>query len=107
MTDTGSQPPRPALRGIGCRFGKGTAGADVSLELRAGGVVSLLGPSGRGPTTTLRMIAGFIRPSVGTIEMAGATLSSAAASLPPERRGMSMIFESYAVWPHMTGAENV
>src|ERR1017187_4150928 len=84
MTDTGSQPPRLALRGIGCRFGKVTAVHDVSLELRAGEFVSLLGPSG-----------------------CGKTLSSAAASLPPERRGMSMIFQSYAVWPHMTVAENV
>jgi iron(III) transport system ATP-binding protein len=107
MTDTGSHPPRLALRGVGCRFGKVAAVHDVSLELCAGEFVSLLGPSGCGKTTTLRMIAGFIRPSAGTIEMDGATLSSAIASLPPERRGMSMIFQSYAVWPHMTVAENV
>ncbi len=103
-TDT---PPRLALRGIGCRFDKVAAVQDVSLELRAGEFVSLLGPSGCGKTTTLRMIAGFVRPSAGTIEMDGAVLSSASASVPPERRGMSMIFQSYAVWPHMTVTENV
>src|SRR6202011_320505 len=68
---------------------------------------SLLGPSGCGKTTTLRMIAGFIDPSAGLIEMDGQVLSSPARSLPPERRGMSMIFQSYAVWPNMTVAENV
>ncbi len=107
MTDSGSPPPRLALRGIGCRFGKVAAVQDVSIELRTGEFVSLLGPSGCGKTTTLRMIAGFVRPSAGTIEMDGVVISSVAASLPPERRGMSMIFQSYAVWPHMTVAENV
>jgi ABC-type Fe3+/spermidine/putrescine transport system ATPase subunit len=99
--------PRLALRGIGCSFDKVTAVRDVSLELHAGEFVSLLGPSGCGKTTTLRMIAGFVRPSAGTIEMDGELLSSPTDSLPPERRGMSMIFQSYAVWPHMTVAENV
>src|SRR5262249_22046261 len=57
--------------------------------------------------TTLRMIAGFIDPTAGSIEMDGQMLSSPGRSLPPERRGMSMIFQSYAVWPNMTVADNV
>ena len=69
--------------------------------------MSLLGPSGCGKTTTLRMIAGFIDPSEGTIEMNDRLMSSPAASVPPERRNMSMIFQSYAIWPNMTVFENV
>jgi iron(III) transport system ATP-binding protein len=96
-----------ALHHVSCRFGGITAVDDVSLELEAGEFVSLLGPSGCGKTTTLRMIAGFLNPSVGTIEMDGDMISSPASALPPEKRNMSMIFQSYANWPNMTVAENV
>jgi iron(III) transport system ATP-binding protein len=96
-----------ALRGITKRFGDFVAVDDFTLELESGEFVSLLGPSGCGKTTTLRMIAGFIDPSAGLIEMDGQVLSSPSGSLPPERRGMSMIFQSYAVWPNMTVAQNV
>jgi iron(III) transport system ATP-binding protein len=96
-----------ALRGICKRFGGFTAVDRFDLELRPGEFVSLLGPSGCGKTTTLRMIAGFIPPSDGLIEMDGEVLSSPRSSLPPERRRMSMIFQSYAIWPNMTVAENV
>src|SRR5690606_7769525 len=80
---------------------------DVDLELAPGEFVSLLGPSGCGKTTTLRMIAGFIDPTAGTIALDGTVLSAPGGSLPPEKRGMSMIFQSYAIWPNMTVAENV
>ncbi|HEU5017010.1 MAG TPA: ABC transporter ATP-binding protein [Pseudolabrys sp.] len=99
--------PRLALRNVECRYGETLAVADVNLELRAGEFVSLLGPSGCGKTTTLRMIAGFVRPSDGTIEMDGEVLSGPDYVRPPDRRNMSMIFQSYAIWPHMTVAENV
>src|SRR5271169_5180148 len=79
----------------------------LELVLEEGEFVSLLGPSGCGKTTTLRMIAGFIDPTAGSIEMDGQILSSPAGSLPPERRQMSMIFQSYAIWPNMTVLENV
>src|SRR5712664_1542205 len=96
-----------ALRGIGRRYGEFDAVRDVTLELQAGEFVSLLGPSGCGKTTTLRMIAGFIKPTAGTIALDGEILSSPDLSAPPERRNMSMIFQSYAVWPHMTVFQNV
>ena len=95
------------LRGIEKRYGDVAAVAGLDLELVQGEFVSLLGPSGCGKTTTLRMIAGFIDPTAGTIEMDGQVLSAASGSLPPEKRGMSMIFQSYAVWPNMTVEQNV
>ncbi|GAC1341432.1 MAG: ABC transporter ATP-binding protein [Myxococcales bacterium] len=96
-----------ALRNLGKRFGDAVAVDGVNLEIEPGEFVSLLGPSGCGKTTTLRMIAGFIDPTTGTIETDGKVLSSPSGSLPPERRQMSMIFQSYAIWPNMTVEENV
>ena len=95
------------LKGVSRRFGGFTAVDAFSLSLAEGEFVSLLGPSGCGKTTTLRMIAGFLDPSDGTIEMDGRVISTPGSSLPPEKRAMSMIFQSYAIWPNMTVAENV
>ena len=95
------------LRNISKLFGSVTVVDGLNLALRNGELVSLLGPSGCGKTTTLRMIAGFIAPSQGTIELDGQVISSPQSSLPPEKRGMSMIFQSYAIWPNMTVLENV
>src|SRR5204863_7184894 len=78
-----------------------------NLSMEEGELVSLLGPSGCGKTTTLRMIAGYLAPTTGTIELDGAVISSPESTLPPEKRKMSMIFQSYAIWPNMTIAENV
>ncbi|MEK7372168.1 MAG: ABC transporter ATP-binding protein, partial [candidate division NC10 bacterium] len=96
-----------ALRNVSRTFGSVTAVDDFSLALAQGEFVALLGPSGCGKTTTLRMIAGLLDPSAGTIEMDGEVISSPGSSLPPEKRKMSMIFQSYAIWPNMTVAENV
>src|ERR1700737_2992099 len=98
---------RLVLTDVSRRFGTVTAAARFSLTLQAGEFVSLLGPSGCGKTTTLRMIAGFLEPSEGTIDMDGRRISAPGSTLPPEKRNMSMIFQSYAIWPNMTGAENV
>jgi iron(III) transport system ATP-binding protein len=102
MTDS-----KLSLIGLGKSFGSVPAVADVSLSLRPGEFVSLLGPSGCGKTTTLRMIAGFMKPTTGRIEVNGQTVSSPSAVVAPERRGMSMIFQSYAIWPNMTVGQNV
>lgn len=95
------------LRDVVKKYGETIAVDRIAIAINEGEFVSLLGPSGCGKTTTLRMIAGFIRPTDGVIEMDGKTLSNASTSLPPERREMSMIFQSYAIWPNMTVAENV
>ena len=95
------------LRGLTKRYGNVAVVDDVSLHIDHGNLVCLLGPSGCGKTTTLRLIAGFVEPSAGEIRVGERLISSPAQTLPPERRNMSMIFQSYALWPHMTVAENI
>jgi len=95
------------LKGLTKHYGDAVAVDGVSLRVEHGQLVCLLGPSGCGKTTTLRLIAGFIEPSAGEIVVGGKVLSSPARTVPPEGRNMSMIFQSYALWPHMTVAENV
>ncbi|MGN6702128.1 MAG: ABC transporter ATP-binding protein, partial [Burkholderiaceae bacterium] len=80
---------------------------NLSLSIDKGLLVCLLGPSGCGKTTTLRLIAGFLEPDGGEIRVGGRLVSSPGRSEAPERRNMSMIFQSYALWPHMTVFENV
>jgi iron(III) transport system ATP-binding protein len=95
------------LRGLTKRFGSLTVVDDVSLRIDHGQLVCLLGPSGCGKTTTLRLIAGFLEPTDGEIHVGDRVVSSKARTLPPESRKMSMIFQSYALWPHMTVTENI
>ena len=95
------------LRGLTKRFGSLAVVDNVGLRIDHGQLVCLLGPSGCGKTTTLRLIAGFLEPSDGDIHVGDRVVSSRARTLPPEQRKMSMIFQSYALWPHMTVAENI
>src|SRR5271155_3865188 len=95
------------LESLTKRFGRVAAVDDLSLTIDHGLLVCLLGPSGCGKTTTLRLIAGFVEPSAGEIAVGDRVVSSRARTLPPEARKMSMIFQSYALWPHMTVAENI
>jgi ABC-type Fe3+/spermidine/putrescine transport system ATPase subunit len=99
--------PTVTLNQLGRAFGRFKAVDGIDLDIRDGEFLSLLGPSGCGKTTTLRMLAGFVDPTEGTIAVDGRVLSSPKGSVPPEKRGMSMIFQSYAIWPNMTVAENV
>src|SRR5262249_37005336 len=77
------------------------------LVIRDNSFVTLLGPSGCGKTTTLRLIAGYMRPDAGTIHVGNKPLSSPEGVVPPEHRGMGMVFQNYAVWPHKSVYENV
>jgi len=79
----------------------------LDLAIDSGQFVTLLGPSGCGKTTTLRMLAGFIRPDEGTIAVDGRVLSSPSGVVPPEGRGMGMVFQNYALWPHKSVYQNI
>src|SRR6185295_14853043 len=89
-----------ALRGLTKRFGSLTVLDNVSLTVEHGKLVCLLGPSGCGKTTALRLIAGFMEPTAGEIALGDRVVSSPARVLPPEQRNVSMVFQSYALWPH-------
>jgi iron(III) transport system ATP-binding protein len=95
------------LKSLTKRYGTAAVVDDVSLLIEHGKLVCLLGPSGCGKTTTLRLIAGFVEPSEGEIRVGDRLVSSPAITLPPEKRNMSMIFQSYALWPHMTVRDNI
>src|SRR5947199_8066978 len=99
--------PGVTIKGLTKRYGDVAALEGLDLRVEPGELVCLLGPSGCGKTTTLRLLAGFLEPDGGEILVGGRLLSSAGKAVPPERRKMSMIFQSYAVWPHMTIFENV
>ncbi|HEY8829805.1 MAG TPA: ABC transporter ATP-binding protein, partial [Candidatus Limnocylindria bacterium] len=91
------------LTGVTKRFGDAVAVDDVSFEVPRGSFATLLGPSGCGKTTTLRMIAGFYEPDAGDIELAGKRINN----LPAHRRGAAMVFQDYALFPHMSVRANV
>jgi spermidine/putrescine ABC transporter ATP-binding subunit len=92
-----------ALDGISKRFGTVTALARMTLEVRPGELVSLLGPSGCGKTTTLRLIAGFDIPDTGSIRIGGRDVTH----LPPNKRGLGMVFQNYGLFPHLTVGDNI
>ncbi|PYN24316.1 MAG: ABC transporter ATP-binding protein [Candidatus Rokuibacteriota bacterium] len=99
--------PGVILKSLSKRYGDVGAVDGLSLEVKPGELLALLGPSGCGKTTTLRLVAGFLAPEAGEIWVGDRCLSSPASVVPPERRRMAMIFQSYALWPHMTVAQNV
>ena len=97
------------FEGVSRIFGAFAAVESIDLELRRGEILTLLGPSGCGKTTTLRMAIGLERADAGRISYCGATVDCPAEKkfVPPERRDMGMVFQSYAIWPHMNVFENV
>jgi iron(III) transport system ATP-binding protein len=100
--------PGVLLKELAKKYGEDVAAVQgLTLEVKPRELVALLGPSGCGKTTTLRLVAGFLKPDAGEIWVGEQCLSSASTVLPPERRRMAMIFQSYALWPHMTVAQNV
>ncbi len=95
------------LHSVSKAFGSTPVVNDLSLEIAAGEIFSILGPSGCGKTTTLRLIAGFERPDGGAIIVSGRTVADDNVFLPPEKRGVGMVFQDYALFPHLTVADNV
>jgi putative spermidine/putrescine transport system ATP-binding protein len=96
-------PKSLVLEGVSKRYGGVLALDTLSLDVQPGELVSLLGPSGCGKTTTLRLIAGFEYPDGGRVSIGGADVSA----LPPNKRGLGMVFQNYSLFPHMTVGENV
>ena len=100
---TDHSPPAVELAGVTKRYGEMTAVDDLSLRVREGEFFTLVGPSGCGKTTTLRLIAGFEAPTEGTVRFFGESV----AGVPPEDRNVGVVFQNYALFPHMTVGENV
>jgi iron(III) transport system ATP-binding protein len=101
--------PRIEVTGLVVRYGEAIAVDGIGFDIAPGELVTLLGPSGCGKTTTLRAVAGLETPSSGSIRLNDETVYSAAErrNVPTEKRGVSMVFQSYAIWPHMTVFDNV
>src|SRR5688500_5392858 len=95
------------VEGLTKRFGAMVAVRALNLHVGEREFVTLLGPSGCGKTTLLRLLAGFMAPDEGAIRVGAVTLSTPSAVTPPEQRGMGMVFQNYAVWPHRTVYQNV
>src|SRR5947199_10275916 len=95
--------PYLSIESLNVGYGSTRVLNDVNLDVTRGELVALLGSSGCGKTTLLRSIAGFVMPESGTISVDGRDI----APLPPEARGTAMMFQSYALWPHMSVAENI
>jgi len=96
------------LRGVAKRFGReAPAVEDLTLAVMEGDLVVLLGPSGSGKTTTLRLIAGFERPDAGEVCIGGRLVASPGCYVPPEARGVGIVFQDYALFPHLTVGENI
>ena len=100
-------PPLLTLDNLACGYHQQAVVKDLSLELAAGEIACLLGPSGCGKTTTLRAIAGLEPVTGGSIHIQGRQVSSRSRQLPPEKRGLGMVFQEHALFPHLTVADNV
>jgi iron(III) transport system ATP-binding protein len=96
------------MTGLGHAYPNGHVGlAGIELDVRDGEFLALLGPSGSGKTTLLRTIAGFLRPSAGNLAIGGRAVAGDGVWVPPEKRGLGMVFQEHAIWPHLSVAGNV
>ncbi|MRI33399.1 ABC transporter [Endozoicomonas sp. OPT23] len=92
---------------LNCRYGDTDVLSGLNLKIEDGEIVCLLGRSGCGKTTLLKAISGLLQPASGDISLHGQTVSSSTKTLPPEQRGIGMIFQDYALFPHLTVAKNI
>ena len=95
------------LSGVSRSYGPVRAVKDLGLAVTRGEILALLGPSGCGKTTTLRLIAGFEPPDSGTVEVGGRTVAGPGTNVPPEKRRVGMVFQDYALFPHLSVEQNV
>lgn len=102
-TNAGAATGRLQLQGLAKRYGDVHAVRDVSVDIAPGEFLTLLGASGSGKTTTLQIISGFVAPDAGEVQLDGRVITR----LPPHKRDIGMVFQSYALFPHMTAAQNV
>ena len=109
VTDAAMDDALLSVRGLTKQFAPGAAPVvrDVSFDVGDGEIVALLGPSGCGKTTTLRCVAGFERATEGTVQMQERTLTGPGTHVSPEQRGVGLVFQNYALFPHLTVLENV
>jgi iron(III) transport system ATP-binding protein len=105
--EVSTRPPILQLGEVTRTFGSEAAVDSLSLAVREGEILTLLGPSGCGKTTTLRLLAGLTRPDAGTISVAGETVAGEGRFVPPEERDVGLVFQEFALFPHLTVAENV
>ncbi|WP_207590333.1 ATP-binding cassette domain-containing protein [Halomontanus rarus] len=109
--ETGREPTRSdivlELEDVAKHYGSERVIPELSLSVRDGEILTLLGPSGCGKTTTLRLIAGLERPDEGEINLNGASVAGNGNFVPPERRGVGVVFQEFALFPHLTASENV
>jgi len=96
-----------SFNGVAKRYGETCALEDLTLSIARGEFFSILGPSGCGKTTLLRLLSGLETPDAGEIELGGELVSGPGTALAPEKRGVGMVFQSLALWPHLTVLENV
>lgn len=107
MTSKTATQPLLEIREIAKHYGSFQALSGISFDMREGEIISVLGPSGCGKSTLLQLVAGLARPDGGEIRMNGQTIASPKGMVPPERRGVNMVFQDYALWPHINVFDNI
>jgi ABC-type Fe3+/spermidine/putrescine transport system ATPase subunit len=95
------------VHGLSVRYGRVPALSEVTLGVAPGEVLALLGPSGSGKSTLLHTVAGFHPPDAGEVRLNGRRVASPVESVPPERRELAMVFQNYALWPHLSAVDTV